>query len=182
MDVIELISLDSVEVGDPSKTINIVVEIPKGSSIKYEFDTATGLLFVDRKLYTAMNYPFNYGFIPRTLEMDGDPVDALILGEDPVVPLSIVKSRPIGVLLTEDEEGQDSKVIATPVSKIDPTFSKIDDIKDLPEYIENQIKHFFEHYKELEEGKFVKVKGWEGKQGAVKKITDSIQRYKGMSK
>jgi inorganic pyrophosphatase len=182
MDVIELISLDSVEVGDPSKAINIVVEIPKGSSIKYEFDTATGLLFVDRKLYTAMNYPFNYGFIPKTLEMDGDPVDALILGEDPVVPLSIVKSRPIGVLLTEDEEGQDSKVIATPVSKIDPTFSKIDDIKDLPEYIENQIKHFFEHYKELEEGKFVKVKGWEGKQGAVKKITESIQRFKGMSK
>ena len=182
MDVIELISLDSVEVGDPSKAINIVVEIPKGSSIKYEFDTATGLLFVDRKLYTAMNYPFNYGFIPKTLEMDGDPVDALILGEAPVVPLSIVKSRPIGVLLTEDEEGQDSKVIATPVSKIDPTFSKIDDIKDLPEYIENQIKHFFEHYKELEEGKFVKVKGWEGKQGAVKKITESIQRFKGMSK
>jgi inorganic pyrophosphatase len=182
MDVIELISLDSVDVGDPSKAINIVVEIPKGSSIKYEFDTATGLLFVDRKLYTAMNYPFNYGFIPKTLEMDGDPVDALILGEDPVVPLSIVKSRPIGVLLTEDEEGQDSKVIATPVSKIDPTFSKIDDIKDLPEYIENQIKHFFEHYKELEEGKFVKVKGWEGKQGAVKKITESIQRFKGMSK
>ncbi len=159
MDVIELISLDSVEVGDPSKAINIVVEIPKGSSIKYEFDTATGLLFVDRKLYTAMNYPFNYGFIPKTLEMDGDPVDALILGEDPVVPL-----------------------FATPVSKIDPTFSKIDDIKDLPEYIENQIKHFFEHYKELEEGKFVKVKGWEGKQGAVKKITESIQRFKGMSK
>jgi inorganic pyrophosphatase len=182
MDVIELISLDSVEVGDPSKAINIVVEIPKGSSIKYEFDTATGFLFVDRKLYTAMNYPFNYGFIPKTLEMDGDPVDALILGEDPVVPLSIVKSRPIGVLLTEDEEGQDSKVIATPVSKIDPTFSKIDDIKDLPEYIENQITHFFEHYKELEEGKFVKVKGWEGKQGAVKKITESIQRFKGMNK
>jgi inorganic pyrophosphatase len=182
MHVIELISLDSVDVGDPSKAINIVVEIPKGSSIKYEFDTATGLLFVDRKLHTAMNYPFNYGFIPRTLEMDGDPVDALILGEDPVVPLSIVKSRPIGVLLTEDEEGQDSKVIATPVSKIDPSFSKIDDIKDLPEYIENQIKHFFEHYKELEEGKFVKVKGWEGKQGAVKKITESIQRFKGMSK
>lgn len=182
MHVIELISLDSVDVGDPSKAINIVVEIPKGSSIKYEFDTATGLLFVDRKLYTAMNYPFNYGFIPRTLEMDGDPVDALILGEDPVVPLSIIKSRPIGVLLTEDEEGQDSKVIATPVYKIDPTFSKIDDIKDLPEYIENQIKHFFEHYKELEEGKFVKVKGWEGKQGAVKKITESIQRFKEMSK
>jgi inorganic pyrophosphatase len=114
--------------------------------------------------------------------MDGDPVDALILGEDPVVPLSIVKSRPIGVLLTEDEEGQDSKVIATPLPKIDPTFSKIGDVKDLPQYVEDQIKHFFEHYKELEEGKFVKVMGWEGKEGAVKKITESIQRYRGMEK
>lgn len=182
MHVIKLKSLESVDAGDPSNAINIVVEIPKGSSIKYEFDAATGRLFVDRKLYTAMNYPFNYGFIPRTLEMDGDPVDALILGEDPVVPLSIVKSRPIGVLLTEDEEGQDSKVIATPLPKIDPTFSKIGDIKDLPQYVEDQIKHFFEHYKELEEGKFVKVKGWEGKEGAVKKITESIQRYRGMEK
>lgn len=182
MHVTKLKSLESVDAGDPSNAINIVVEIPKGSSIKYEFDAATGRLFVDRKLYTAMNYPFNYGFIPRTLEMDGDPVDALILGEDPVVPLSIVKSRPIGMLLTEDEEGQDSKVIATPLPKIDPTFSKIGDIKDLPQYVEDQIKHFFEHYKELEEGKFVKVKGWEGKDGAVKKITESIQRYRGMEK
>lgn len=182
MHVTKLKSLESVDAGDPSNAINIVVEIPKGSSIKYEFDAATGQLFVDRKLYTAMNYPFNYGFIPRTLEMDGDPVDALILGEDPVVPLSIVKSRPIGVLLTEDEEGQDSKVIATPLPKIDPTFTKIGDIKDLPQYVEDQIKHFFEHYKELEEGKFVKVKGWEGKDGAVKKITESIQRYRGMEK
>lgn len=182
MHVTKLKSLESVDAGDPSNAINIVVEIPKGSSIKYEFDAATGRLFVDRKLYTAMNYPFNYGFIPRTLEMDGDPVDALILGEDPVVPLSIVKSRPIGVLLTEDEEGQDSKVIATPLPKIDPTFTKIGDIKDLPQYVEDQIKHFFEHYKELEEGKFVKVKGWEGKDGAVKKITESIQRYRGMEK
>lgn len=182
MHVTKLKSLESVDAGDPSNAINIVVEIPKGSSIKYEFDAATGRLFVDRKLYTAMNYPFNYGFIPRTLEMDGDPVDALILGEDPVVPLSIVKSRPIGMLLTEDEEGQDSKVIATPLPKIDPTFTKIGDIKDLPQYVEDQIKHFFEHYKELEEGKFVKVKGWEGKDGAVKKITESIQRYRGMEK
>ena len=140
MHVTKLKSLESVDAGDPSNAINIVVEIPKGSSIKYEFDAATGQLFVDRKLYTAMNYPFNYGFIPRTLEMDGDPVDALILGEDPVVPLSIVKSRPIGVLLTEDEEGQDSKVIATPLPKIDPTFSKIGDVKDLPQYIEDQME------------------------------------------
>jgi inorganic pyrophosphatase len=170
--------LDSVDAGtNPPEVINVVVEIPKGSSIKYEFDSVTGLLFVDRKLYTAMFYPFNYGFIPMTLERDGDPVDVLILGEDPVVPLSIVRSRPVGVLLTEDEEGQDSKVIATPVSKIDPTFSKV-----IPEHIQNQIKHFFEHYKELEQGKFVKVKGWERKEIAMNKIVQSIQRYKEKAK
>jgi inorganic pyrophosphatase len=134
-------------------------------------------LYVDRKLYTAMFYPSNYGFIPGTLELDDDPVDALILGEDPIAPLSIVRCRPIGVLLTEDEEGQDSKVIATPISKIDPTYSKANDIKDIPEYIKNQVEHFFEHYKELEQGKFVRVKGWEGKQGAMNKISEAIQRY-----
>lgn len=172
-------SLDSIEAGtNPPKAINVVVEIPMGSSIKYEFDSTTGQLFVDRKLYTAMFYPFNYGFIPKTLEMDGDPVDVLILGEDAVVPLSIVRSRPIGVLLTEDEEGQDSKVIAAPLPKIDPTFSGIDDVKDIPKYIQNQIKHFFEHYKELEQGKFVRVKGWEGTQVAMNKIAESVQRYK----
>jgi inorganic pyrophosphatase len=175
--------LDSADTGaNPPEVINVVVEIPKGSSIKYEFDSVTGLLFVDRKLYTAMFYPFNYGFIPKTLEMDGDPVDVLILGEDPVVPLSILRSRPVGVLLTEDEEGQDSKVIATPVSKIDPAFSKINDVKDIPEHIQNQIKHFFEHYKELEQGKFVKVKGWERKEIAMSKIVESIQRYKEKAK
>ncbi len=172
-------SLDSIEAGtNPPKSINVVVEIPMGSSIKYEYDPTIGHLLVDRKLYTAMFYPFNYGFIPKTLEMDGDPVDALILGQDPVVPLSIVRSRPIGVLLTEDEEGQDSKIIAAPEPKLDPAFSKIDDVKDIPRYIQNQIMHFFEHYKELEEGKFVKVKGWEGAQLATHKIAESIQRYK----
>ena len=175
--------LDSADTGvNPPEVINVVVEIPKGSSIKYEFDSVTGLLFVDRKLYTAMFYPFNYGFIPKTLEMDGDPVDVLILGEDPVVPLSILRSRPVGVLLTEDEEGRDSKVIATPVSKIDPAFSKINDVKDIPEHIQNQIKHFFEHYKELEQGKFVKVRGWERKEIAMNKIVESIQRYKEKAK
>lgn len=174
-----MISLESVDAGsNPPESINVVVEVPKGSSIKYEYDSVTGQLFVDRRLYTAMSYPFNYGFIPKTLENDGDPVDALILGEDPVVPLSIMRSRPIGVLLTEDEEGQDSKVIATPASKIDPAYSKIDDVGDMGEFIQNQIKHFFEHYKELEQGKFVMVKGWEGKQVAMNKINESIKRYK----
>lgn len=170
--------LDSLGAGtNPPEAINVVVEIPKGSSVKYEFDSETGFLFVDRKLYTAMFYPCNYGFIPRTLEMDGDPVDALILGEDPIMPLSVVRSRPIGVLITEDEEGQDSKVIATPIPKIDPTFSEIEDVKDILRYTQNQIKHFFEHYKALEQGKFVRVKGWEGKQAAMNKVSEAIERY-----
>ena len=155
--------LDSLGAGtNPPEAINVVVEIPKGNSVKYEFDSGTGFLFVDRKLYTAMFYPCNYGFIPQTLEMDGDPVDALILGEDTI---------------TEDEEGQDSKVIATPIPKIDPTFSEIEDVKDIPRYIQDQIKHFFEHYKELEQGKFVRVKGWEGKQAAMNKISEAIERF-----
>lgn len=171
--------LDSLGAGtNPPEAINVVVEIPKGNSVKYEFDSGTGFLFVDRKLYTAMFYPCNYGFIPQTLEGDGDPVDALILGEDPILPLSVVRSRPIGVLITEDEEGQDSKVIATPIPKIDPTFSEIEDVKDIPRYIQDQIKHFFEHYKELEQGKFVRVKGWEGKQAAMNKISEAIERFK----
>lgn len=170
--------LDSLGAGtNPPEAINIVVEISKGNSVKYEFDSGTGFLFVDRKLYTAMFYPCNYGFIPQTLEMDGDPVDALILGEDPILPLSVVRSRPIGVLITEDEEGQDSKVIATPIPKIDPTFSEIEDVKDIPRYIQDQIKHFFEHYKELEQGKFVRVKGWEGKIAAMNKISEAIERF-----
>jgi inorganic pyrophosphatase len=175
---IDLNVLDRVGPGtNPPEAINVLVEIPKGSCLKYEFDPETGLLYVDRKLYTAMFYPCNYGFIPGTLELDDDPVDALILGDDPIAPLSIVRCRPIGVLLTEDEEGQDSKLIAIPISKIDPTYSKANDIKDIPEYIQNQVEHFFEHYKELEQGKFVRVKGWEGKQGAMDKILESIKRY-----
>lgn len=169
--------LDRVGPGNPPESVNVMVEVPKGSFLKYEFDQVTGLLYLDRKLYTSMFYPCNYGFIPCTLELDDDPVDALILGDDPFVSLSIVRCKPIGILLTEDEEGQDSKVITTPVSKIDPVYSEANDIKDIPEFVQNQVKHFFEHYKELEQGKFVRVKGWGGKQDAMKKISESIKRY-----
>ncbi|TLX84688.1 MAG: inorganic diphosphatase [Thaumarchaeota archaeon] len=155
----------------------VMVEIPKGSNIKYEYDTESGFIVVDRKLFTAMYYPCNYGFILNTLEKDGDPIDVLVLGEMPFAPLSLIKVIPIGVLQTEDEEGHDSKIISVPTSKIDPSFSTVSDIKDVPQHLKDQIKHFFEHYKELEKDKFVKILGWEGKQSAIKKISDAINSY-----
>lgn len=155
----------------------VMVEIPKGSNIKYEYDTESGFIVVDRKLFTSMYYPCNYGFILNTLEKDGDPIDVLVLGETPFVPLSLIKVIPIGVLQTEDEEGHDSKIVAIPTSKIDPNFSTVSDIKDVPQHLKDQIKHFFEHYKELEKGKFVKILGWEGRQSAIKKISDAINSY-----
>ena len=157
--------------------LNVVIEIPKASNVKYEVDKETGALFVDRKLFTAMFYPFNYGFIPSTLEDDGDPVDVLVLSDFSGFPLSVIKSIPIGVLLTEDEEGQDSKIIAVPIKKIDPTYSEIQNIENVSDSIKKQIEHFFEHYKELEGGKYVKISGWGSKEEAVKKISDSIERF-----
>ena len=154
----------------------VIIEIPKGSNIKYEYDMESGFIKVDRKLFTAMYYPCNYGFIPNTLENDGDPLDVLVLGETALAPLSLIKVIPIGVLKTEDEEGHDSKIVAVPTSKIDPGFSTISDIEDVPQHLKDQIKHFFEHYKELEKGKFVKISGWEGKQSAVNKLTDALNK------
>ena len=154
-----------------------MIEIPKGSNIKYEYDNESGFIFVDRKLFTAMYYPCNYGFFPNTLEKDGDPVDVLVLGETPLAPLSLIKVIPVGVLRTEDEEGQDSKIVAIPTSKIDPSFSNVKDIEDVPQHLKDQIKHFFEHYKELEKGKYVKVSGWEGKVSAARKIADAISSF-----
>jgi inorganic pyrophosphatase len=158
--------------------INVVIEVPKGSSIKYELDAETGAVFVDRRLFTTMVYPCNYGFIPRTIEGDGDPVDVLVLGDYQVVPMSVIRAIPVGVLLTEDEEGPDAKVIAAPIPKIDPSFAGTKDINDVPRYILNQIEHFFEHYKELEDGKYVKVKGWEPQQVAKRKISEAIERFR----
>src|SRR4030095_2676241 len=155
----------------------VMVEIPKGSNIKYEYDTKSGFIVVDRKLFTAMYYACNYGFILNTLEKDGDPIDVLVLGETPFVPLSLIKVIPIGILQTEDEEGHDSKIVAIPTSKIDPSYSTVSDIKDVPQHLKDQIKHFFEHYKELEKGKFVKILGWEGKESALEKINQSIESY-----
>ncbi|MDR4511240.1 MAG: inorganic diphosphatase [Nitrososphaeraceae archaeon] len=172
----ELLAIKKITSGSIDK-LNVIVEIPKGSNIKYEVDKDSGFLLVDRKLFTAMFYPCNYGFIPSTLEDDGDPVDVLVLGEFSLVPLSVIRVRAVGVLNTEDEEGIDSKIIAVPIDKIDPGFTSIKDVNDIPQNIKNQIEHFFQHYKELEGGKYVKISGWGNKQMADKKITDAVSRF-----
>ncbi len=171
---------EKIGAGDKAPDIvNVVIEIPLGSYIKYEVDKETGVLFVDRILYTAMHYPFNYGFVPGTLEEDGDPIDILVLGYEPLLPGSVIEARPIGVLLMEDEEGPDAKIIAVPKEKIDPRFKDVKDIEDMPNAIKEKIKHFFEHYKELEPGKWVKVTGWKGRDEAIKRIREAIERYRG---
>lgn len=162
--------------------INVVIEIPMSSNVKYELDKETGLLFVDRILFTSMVYPFNYGFVPNTLEEDGDPVDVLLLSYEPLIPGSIIKARPVGVLETEDEKGRDAKIIAVPIDKIDPRFEKIKDIEDIPNSLKERIAHFFEHYKELEKGKWVKVLGWRKRDEALRRISEAINRYKTMQK
>lgn len=159
--------------------VNIIVEIPAFSSVKYEYDEELETIRVDRVLYTSMVYPFNYGFIPGTMEEDGDPVDVLVISDYPFMPGSVVEVRPIALLEMEDEEGVDSKVVAVPKDKIEPRYSDIRDLKDLPEIVRRKIEHFFEHYKELEPGKWVKIKGWKGVEEARKKILDSIKRAEG---
>lgn len=170
---------NKIETGkNPPYDIYAIIEISKDSNIKYEVDDKTGLLFIDRKLHTAMTYPFNYGFIPGTKEEDGDPIDVLVLSNDIYSPLSVVRSKPIGVLITEDEEGKDSKIIAVPDKKIDTNYSKLDEIDQIDKEILDMIKHFFEHYKELEKGKFVKVIEWQKKNQAEKIIIEGIKRFK----
>jgi inorganic pyrophosphatase len=160
---------------NPPEDVYVVIEIPKDSPIKYELDKESGAIFVDRVLYTAMYYPFNYGFIPNTLADDGDPVDVLVIGDWAVAPGSVIRARVIGMLQMEDEKGTDVKVIAVPHEKIDPTYKDIKDVKDLPEAVLNKIKHFFEHYKELEPGKWVKVQEFKGREEALKEVEKSLK-------
>ncbi|MEJ5172737.1 MAG: inorganic diphosphatase [Hydrogenothermaceae bacterium] len=163
---------------NPPEDIYVVIEIPQGSSIKYEVDKESGAVFVDRFLFTAMYYPFNYGFIPNTLADDGDPTDVLVISREPVVPGSVIRARPIGMLEMEDEEGIDTKIIAVPVSKLDNSYDSIKEITDLPQATLNKIKHFFEHYKELESGKWVKVKSFKDSNSAKEDILKSIENFK----
>jgi inorganic pyrophosphatase len=171
--------LDEIGPGEKApEEVHVLIEIPIGSGVKYELDKETGVLFVDRILYTSMVYPFNYGFIPGTLEEDGDPVDVLVVSYDPLIPGSVIKAKPVGVLETQDEKGFDAKIVAVPADKIDPRFQGIRDITDLPEAVKQRIEHFFAHYKELEKGKWVKVIGWKSRENALEKIRRAIERYK----
>lgn len=158
--------------------VNVFIEIPAGSSVKYELDKESGVIFVDRFLYTEMKFPFNYGFIPKTLSGDGDPVDVMVLTSKPVVPGVVIPSKPIGMLEMEDESGIDSKVVAVPTEKINPPYGKWGDISDVPGEIREKIKYFFENYKKAEPGKWVKVKGWKGKEDAIEEVKRGISNYK----
>jgi len=158
--------------------INVIIEIPlNGDPIKYEVDKSSGAIFVDRMLGTAMHYPCNYGYIPHTLCGDGDPVDVLVIMPLALIPGSVVRCRPIGVLKMTDESGDDAKVVAVPVDKVTSLYSGINSVRDLPEITLDQIAHFFEHYKDLEKGKWVKIEGWEGLESARTEIMDSVTRY-----
>ncbi|MGI1680079.1 MAG: inorganic diphosphatase [Cellvibrionaceae bacterium] len=172
-------SLDLVPAGkNLPEDINVIIEIPlNGDPIKYEVDKDSGAIFVDRMLGTSMHYPCNYGYVPHTLCGDGDPVDVLVIMPLALIPGSVVRCRPIGVLKMTDESGEDAKIIAVPVEKVTKLYRGIDSVRQLPEITLNQIAHFFEHYKDLEEGKWVKIEGWDGPVTAREEIMDSVKRY-----
>jgi inorganic pyrophosphatase len=162
---------------NPPHEINVLIEVPlRSDPIKYEYDKENGFIFVDRYLYTAMFYPCNYGFIPNTLSLDGDPVDVMVVGRMPVVPGAILRSRPIGVLMMEDEAGQDEKILAVPIDKITQVHRNVQSYKDVPPIDLARITHFFEHYKDLEPNKWVKVLGWEDADVAQRLILEGIAR------
>ncbi len=158
--------------------VNVIIEIPMGGEpIKYEVDKDSGALFVDRILGTSMRYPCNYGYIPHTLCGDGDPADVLVFMNRPLLPGSVVRCRPIGMLKMTDESGEDAKILAVPVSKISKYYDGVDSLDDLPQIKLQQIAHFFEHYKDLEEGKWVKIEGWADSKAAKQEILDSIENF-----
>jgi inorganic pyrophosphatase len=172
-------NLNKIPAGEhPPHDINVVIEVPQHADpIKYELDKASGAVFVDRFMHTAMHYPCNYGFVPNTLSDDGDPVDVLVVSQFSLVPGCVVPCRPVGVLQMEDEAGMDAKVLAVPVSRLKPVYDHVQGPEDLPKFLTDQIKHFFEHYKDLEPDKWVKVTGWEGAEEARAEITASIARH-----
>ncbi len=177
-------NLDRVDAGaDVPNNVNVVIEIPmNGDPIKYELDKATGALFVDRFMSTAMHYPCNYGYIPHTLSDDGDPVDVLVVTPFALVPGVVVRCRPLGMLKMTDEAGGDEKLLAVPIDKLTSIYRDVQSVRDLPEITLSQIAHFFQHYKDLEAGKWVKVEGWVGPEEAKKAITDGIKKFKASKK
>jgi inorganic pyrophosphatase len=172
--------IDAISTGrNPPHEVNVIVEVPVGGEpIKYEMDKAAGTLVVDRFLYTSMRYPGNYGFVPHTLSDDGDPIDVLIANQRGIVPGAVIAVRPVGVLKMSDEGGGDEKIIAVPVPRLTRRYESVHNYTDLPEITLKQIEHFFEHYKDLEKNKWVKVEGWGDAKEAEAMILQAIERYK----
>ena len=158
--------------------VNVIIEIPAHSDpVKYEVDKESGAIFVDRFMATCMHYPTNYGYVPHTLSLDGDPVDVLVITPFPLMAGSVIRCRPVGVLKMTDESGEDAKVMAVPADKLSTIYRGITEIDQIPELTKHQIEHFFEHYKDLEPNKWVKIEGWFGSEEAKAEILDSVKRY-----
>ncbi|HWK52794.1 MAG TPA: inorganic diphosphatase [Hyphomicrobiales bacterium] len=170
--------IEAIAIGtNPPEDVNVLIEVPIGGHpIKYEMDKQSGTLVVDRFLYTPMSYPGNYGFVPHTLSDDGDPIDVLICNTRPLVPGCVINVRPIGVLIMEDNAGQDEKIIAVPSPHLTRRYENIHSYEDLPEITREQISHFFEHYKDLEPGKWVKIGGWRDAAEARRLISEAVAR------
>ena len=165
---------------NPPHDVNVIIEVPVGGEpIKYEMDKEAGTLFVDRFLHTPMRYPGNYGFVPHTLSGDGDPIDVLICNTRELIPGCVINVRPIGVLIMEDNAGQDEKIIAVPSPHLTKRYEKVTNYTDLPQITLDQVAHFFEHYKDLEPGKWVKIGGWQDADRAREMIVEAIERAKG---
>jgi inorganic pyrophosphatase len=172
-------NLDRVTSGkNPPDEINVIIEIPANAEpVKYEVDKESGAMFVDRILRTAMRYPVNYGYIPHTLSDDGDPCDVLVPTAFPLIPGSVIRCRPVAVLKMTDESGDDAKVMAVPSDEVSSRWSHIRDIDDMPRELMDRTAHFFEHYKDLDEGKWVRVQGWEGVAAAREEILNSLRMF-----
>ena len=170
--------IDAIPIGNnPPDDVNVIIEVPVGGQpIKYELDKEAGTLVVDRFLHTPMAYPGNYGFVPHTLSEDGDPIDVLVINTRELVPACVINVRPVGVLIMEDNAGQDEKIIAVPSQGLTKRYDHVHDFSDLPEITLQQIEHFFEHYKDLEPGKWVKIGNWHGKNDAKQLIVEAIER------
>lgn len=171
-------NVSKISVGENPNKLNVIIEIPYGSNIKYEIDKESSAVVVDRVMYSAMFYPANYGFVPNTLSDDGDPADVLVLNEYPLQAGSVIKARLIGVLIMEDESGMDEKLLAVPISKIDPRYDRIQSLEDLPQITLDRIKNFFETYKALEPNKWVKVKEYKDLNAAKEILDKAIKNYK----
>ena len=171
--------LDRVSYGkDVPSSFNVIIEIPSHSDpIKYEVDKETGAMFVDRFMGTAMHYPCNYGYIPQTLSEDGDPVDVLVVTPIPVISGAVISARPLGMLKMTDEAGKDSKILAVPVDKLSSMYTDVRNVHDLPKSLLDSIAHFFDHYKDLEAGKWVEIDGWVDIEEAKREVISSIERF-----